>query len=144
MPTGRHIIRTLLTIACLHYCQLRSISKSTYPLTALLKMCRQKKKRANMPPARWPLTAPHSWIFPHTVVHSIHGLEIHFKCTARFSGLTLYLLFKNSAMTFIYFVSIPCPGVYQTQATMCVIFDEFALLCSYSAFSCFASSCLSF
>lgn len=37
-----------------------------------------------MPPARWTLTAPHSWVSPHTVVHSIHGLEIHFKCTARF------------------------------------------------------------
>ena len=43
-----------------------------------------KKRRLNVPPTRWTLTAPHSWVFPHTVVHSIHGLEIHFKCTARF------------------------------------------------------------
>ena len=43
-----------------------------------------------MPPTRWTLAAPHSWEHPHAVVHSVHGLEIHFKCTARFFDL-LYL-----------------------------------------------------
>lgn len=37
-----------------------------------------------MPSARWTLTAPHSWVSPHTVVRTIHGLGYPFQAHSPF------------------------------------------------------------
>lgn len=98
-----------------------------------------------MPPARWTHTALHSWLVPHAMVRTIHGLGYPFQAHSPFFwSYTLSIIQEQCHDICIYIISIPCSGDYQTQATMCAIFHEFALLCSYSAFSCFASSCLSF
>ena len=37
-----------------------------------------------MPPARWTLTALHSWLVPHAMVRTIHGLGYPFQAHSPF------------------------------------------------------------